>query len=300
MNSGLSVYAKLMLLSPEAKKTFTDIQTIHRFESELPDPAYAVISLDVRNGTGAEVVAKIDEMLKGDFWQFFPIKDMLSYVADENKLSVCVRVPSRIAPLIEPYKEMIQVIQDQLQVDQSVEACIRLAAKPKDLLTEGGEPLIMQLLDGISIDIKLNLWKKLADLVLKLIESGNFDASLFPILGGIAPAFLLRINANLDLTIDDYMKAKIRENPLVEPVLMDAPTLISSMSGKSFENDEEFYAHVASSVPPPFNELAEILARHMGDRIDFTLSGPFGGIKGHVDGEGLHLILQNGLKFLNP
>lgn len=96
------------------------------------------------------------------------------------------------------------------------------------------------------------------------------------------------------------MKNKIRENPLVEPVLMDAPTLISSVSGKSFDNEEDYYNHVNDSVPPPFNDLASLLARHLGDRIDFVLAGPFGGIKGHVDGEGLNLILQNGLKFLNP
>lgn len=130
-------------------------------------------------------------MLQGGYWSFFPVKQMLSYVADENKLSIAIRMPSKLAPLIAPFKDMIAVIQDQLQVDQSIEASVRLAAKPKDLLAEGGEPFIMQLLSGISIDIKLNMWKKLADLLMKLIESGNLDSRLFPILGGIAPALLL-------------------------------------------------------------------------------------------------------------
>jgi hypothetical protein len=89
----------------------------------------------------------------------------------------------------------------------------------------------MQILNGISFDLKLNVWKKIADVLLKLIESGDIDGSLLPIIGGIAPAFLLRINGSLDITIDDYMKSKIQENPLVEPLLMDASTLIDTTSG---------------------------------------------------------------------
>ncbi len=92
----------------------------------------------------------------------------------------------------------------------------------------------MQLLQGISIDFKLNVWKKIADVILKLIENGELPEEMMPILGGIAPAFLLRLNAGLDITVDDQMKAKISENPLVEPVLLDAKTLIDSISGNSF------------------------------------------------------------------
>jgi len=64
-------------------------------------------------------------------------------------------------------------------------------------------------LAGISIDIKLNVWKKIADVILKLLETGELPEALLPILGGIAPAFLLRLNGSLDLHVDDHMKAKI-------------------------------------------------------------------------------------------
>lgn len=73
----------------------------------------------------------------------------------------------------------------------------------------------MQILSGISVDVKINVWKKIADVVLKLIESGIYDEALIPILGGLAPAFLLRLNLNLDITVDELMKQKISENPLV-------------------------------------------------------------------------------------
>lgn len=45
------------------------------------------------------------------------------------------------------------------------------------------------------------------------------------------------MNANLDFTIDQYMMTKIEENPLVQPLLMDAPTLVSATSKVSSEEE---------------------------------------------------------------
>ena len=73
-------------------------------------------------------------------------------------------------------------------------------------MEEGSEPVLMQLLNGISLDIKLNVWKKIADVLLKLIESGEIDSQLMPIIGGLAPAFLLKVNGNLNIEIDENMK----------------------------------------------------------------------------------------------
>lgn len=70
---------------------------------------------------------------------------------------------------------------------------MRFATSPEEILAEGAEPFITQFLRGISLDIKLNVWKKIADVLLKVIESGDLDSSLMPIFGGIAPAFLLKL-----------------------------------------------------------------------------------------------------------
>ena len=78
--------------------------------------------------------------------------------------------------------------------------------------------------------MKFNVWRKIADVLLKLVEGGDIDAALMPIFGAIAPAFLLRVHGKIDIEIGDYMKQKITENPLIEPVLMDANTLVSSTS----------------------------------------------------------------------
>lgn len=111
--------------------------------------------------------------------------------------------------MIASFKDIITKVRDQLNVDQSLEISLRLGARPCDTLAEGAEPVLMEILKGISVEVRMNLWKKLADVILKLVESGEMDANLLPILGGIAPAFLLKVNGNLDITVDEYMKNKI-------------------------------------------------------------------------------------------
>lgn len=140
-------------------------------------------------------------------------------------------------------------VQEELKVDQSIELTLRLAASPKDILEEGAEPAIMLALKGIQFDVKFHVWKKIADVLLKLVESGEIDAALMPIFGALAPAFLLRIHGQVDIEIDDYMKQKIQENPLIEPVLMDAATLIASTSQVS--SDDELEEFLNTSVPKP-------------------------------------------------
>ena len=103
----------------------------------------------------------------------------------------------------------VQKIQDELQVNQSLEVTLRLAASPEELLSQGAEPFITQFLKGISVDVKFHVWRKIADVVLKMVESGDVDPSLYPLFGGIAPVFLLKLNAALNIEVDDYMKEKI-------------------------------------------------------------------------------------------
>jgi hypothetical protein len=73
-------------------------------------------------------------------------------------------------------------------------------------LKEGGEPMLMELLKGISIDVKFNVWRKVADALLKIVESGDLDPSLMAIFAGLGPAFLLKLKGNLDIEIDEQMK----------------------------------------------------------------------------------------------
>lgn len=83
---------------------------------------------------------------------------------------------------------------------------------------------------GLSVNVRLNVWKKISDVLLKIVEQGEIDTSMLPIFGGLSPVFLLRLNAKLDLTVDEAMIAKLEENPLIQPLLMDAATLIGATS----------------------------------------------------------------------
>jgi hypothetical protein len=47
---------------------------------------------------------------------------------------------------------------------------VRLATSPKELLAEGGEPAIKELLRGLSLEVRVNVWKKLSDVLLKVVE----------------------------------------------------------------------------------------------------------------------------------
>jgi hypothetical protein len=83
-----------------------------------------------------------------------------------------------------------------------------------------------------------------------LMESPDFDASQIPILAGIAPVALLKISGRLDIEVDEHMKSKLTENPLLEVALIDASSLIASTSNVSSEDDAELEEHINSVLPP--------------------------------------------------
>lgn len=86
---------------------------------------------------------------------------------------------------------------------------------------------------------------------------------------------------------------------MVEPALLDADTLVSSLSGKSFENDEQFYDSLGNlgSLPPFITDIFVLFCKHLGDEINFEVLNEYVGIKGRISGEGLNQILKSGLKF---
>jgi hypothetical protein len=183
-------------------------------------------------------------------------------------------------------------------VNQSLEATLRLVASPEELLTAGAEPFISQLLKGVSVDVKFHVWRRIADVILKLVESGDVDPSLYPIFGGIAPVFLLKLNAALNLEVDEYMKEKIQTNPLVEPLLMDASSLINATSGVNSEEDAEYEEFLANSVPPPFASIIRAVNEYLGDEIDFQVVTHNLGVVGKLQGKGLPLLFKNGTKYI--
>jgi len=66
---------------------------------------------------------------------------------------------------------------------------------------------------------------------------------------------LLRVDGRLDITVDDYFKSKIDENPLIQPLMMDAGTLISSTSKVSSDDDLESHMANLERVPEPVKKI---------------------------------------------
>ena len=73
----------------------------------------------------------------------------------------------------------------------------------------------------MSLGVRVNVWRKISDVLFKLVESGEVDSSLLPFFGGLAPALMLRINGNLNLNVDEEMMTKLGEHPLLAPLMMN-------------------------------------------------------------------------------
>jgi hypothetical protein len=185
-----------------------------------------------------------------------------------------------------------------LKVDQNIEFSLRLATSPEDFLKEDAEPFINLLLKGISLGVRLNVWKKISDVLLHIVEAGEVDSSMLPFFGGIAPAFLLRISGHLDLNIDEHMMSKLQEHPLLQPLLMSALSLIDATSNCS--SDEDLNEHLNNlDAPPALGKLLKILIEHMADEVEGTITHPQMGVHLRVCGKGLRLVVRNIVKYMD-
>jgi hypothetical protein len=144
--------------------------------------------------------------------------------------------------------------------------------------------------------LRINVWRKISDVLLKVIEQGEIDTSVLPLFGGLAPAFLLKIKGDLEIEVDDNMKETIFSNPLVEPLLMDALTLIHAIGGCNSDEAEEYDQHLNTLVPPPVSAIVRALDGNLGDEITFSVVQPRVGVAGRLAGEDLGLLLRHGIK----
>ena len=296
-NPGLALDVKLLFLSPELSKEHVRVRALHSFPS---DADFVVnLAVAIKHGAIAEVQSHFAEIK--EFTQYMlPDPSLVSLVIEGNNLCIGLNLSMflRATAVLEKHQDIIQKVQEELKVDQNVEIGLRLAASPKELLSEGAEPLISQIMKGVSLTVRINVWKKVSDVLLKIVEAGEIDSSMLPIFGGLAPLFLLRANAHLELTVDDYMMGKLQENPLVEPLMMDANTLISSISGIS--SDEELEQHMTSlAAPEAITHLMKVLIEHMADEVNFTVLHPQLGVQARLTGEGLALVAKTIAKFMD-
>ncbi len=93
------------------------------------------------------------------------------------------------------------------------------------------------------------------------------------------------------------MQEKLFENPIIEPFMMNAHTLISSIT--SISDDVEYKQHLTEKgVAPHHAALIESLNENLGDEIQYSLSQGQLALVGRIQGEGLGLVLKNFTKFI--
>ena len=163
-------------------------------------------------------------------------------------------------------------------------------------MQEDAEPTLNLLFKGISLGVRVNVWRKISDVLFKIVESGEIDSSMLPYFGGIAPALMLRINGNINLNVDEEMMNKLGEHPLLGPLMMNPQQLIGGTSNVS--SDEEFHDHLSQlEAPPALSHLLAALIESMSDEVNVTITHPQLGLQGRAVGKGLGLILKNVVKY---
>ncbi|CDW81584.1 ef hand family protein [Stylonychia lemnae] len=292
-NAGTHLYTKFMVLSNELKEEYNKIRTIHNFSHDSR-PFLANLTLAIKDGKAAEAQATLNEAIEMyGLNQFLQI----SVVAEgASNLSIGVSLPMIPTSIIPLPSEAVDAIQDSLKVNQNVEVSVRLSASPQSLLSEGAEPLLKQILSGLQLEVRVNLWRKISNVLIKVIEQGELDASILPIFGGLAPAFLLRLRGSLEIDVDEEMQNTLFSNPMVEPILMDGLTLIHALGGCTSDDAADYEEHLNSHVPPPLSAVIRVLNQHLGDEISFSVVSDRVGVAGRLNGEGLGPAIRHASK----
>jgi len=81
---------------------------------------------------------------------------------------------------------------------------------------------------------------------------------------------------------------------MIEPLLMDALTLIHSVGGCS--SDDELENHLNTVIPPPFGPLIKVIIDHLGNEINYSVIQPKIGVAGRIAGDELALLVKNLVK----
>lgn len=284
--------AKLTFLSPQLHDELNRIRGVHGFGTA--DNVLFEIRTAIKGISCADAVKQIEKLLAP-----LPaaMKGWFHVCVDGGYLSFGINSPIARLSGMEPVDPLLDVVTGEVKADQCINFNIRLATSPQEIF-ESGDPLIMCLLKGFAVDVKLHLWKKLSDIVMKIIETGEIGEDMVPFIGGLSPLLLLKMNAHVDLEIDEKMKEAVQNNPMAEPLMMDAPTLIMSASQVHSDEDEEFDEFLKERFDSLQVETIKFFCEHLGDEIDISACHSRAGIKARLTAKGgLSQVFKNIIKF---
>lgn len=197
------------------------VRTLHSFPADAT--FVANLSVEVKHDAVSKIQSIFAE-LKAYVTKMVPDPSVISFVFEGHLLNIGFNLTTvmKVGNLMaEQHSDIISKVQEELKVDQHVDFSLRLAASPAEILSEEAEPTLNLIFKGISIGVRVNVWRKISDVLFKMVDSGEIDSSMQAVFGGIAPALMLKINGNINLTVDDYMINKLGEHPLLGPLMMN-------------------------------------------------------------------------------
>lgn len=127
--------------------------------------------VEVKNGTAAEFVRAVNHILAEMLGDPSLINEMVSIIEEgSHRINVAVLLPVLPDELKEQTSVVLPILKklmEKTKVEQWFDISIRLATSLEQIFLEGGEPILNEVLRGIAIDFKLNVWENLADFLIQ-------------------------------------------------------------------------------------------------------------------------------------
>jgi len=152
------------------------------------------------------------------------------------------------------------------------------------------------------LTLRLNVWKKLSQIFKSLFENEMFAGPLQQILGvAVPPGLLIRINASIDLGIDDEVVKNLQSNPFLKPFQVDASSLIGAIS--NMPDDDALQAKIQTDIesgaaPLPIATFVRALMEDLGSEVELSVVNKLAGARIRVNSKGLDLAFKSFFKVL--
>jgi hypothetical protein len=222
---------------PAAKwnKEKAEILDRHGEHLNFEDSPMIEVRFTARNGDGAGTLKTLFNMIipedEQDEDSLKEVNSVLHMKAEGAMCTVGICPPKDAREFRNlPNHPMLNTVLQSMQAEQGAVLSMKLGTSPESLLSPDADTIINEVLKGAEISFELSLWKKLGAVFDVIAQQDGIPQKLTMLMMGLSPAILLKINANLEIDVDSEMKQKLEDNPMLEPIRLNAHTLLSSMA----------------------------------------------------------------------
>jgi hypothetical protein len=151
----------------------------------------------------------------------------------------------------------VAAIIDQIKgVDQRIAFEMELGASLKDIISSE-EPLLAQVNKGFKLKLAIDVLSNFKKVIFAVLNDPALGESLGTFAYILAPVVLLQLNANLNLTFDDF--EELKELPMMEPLLANFGQLFEGITGSDVETltSERITDYDGENVPAYLKKAVE-------------------------------------------